>query len=677
MVIADAVGARASFRAALKEGKPILFDGGMGSALYERGYFINRAFDECNLSNPQKVVSVHKEHIEAGVQVIETNTFSANRFLLAKYGIPDKVTECNQAGVALAREATKGTKVWVAGSVGPTGEALGFMSEEKESELKAAFQEQITALTSGPTGVDLLVLETFQHLQEIKIALSVARALMTDGVIVAQMSFQDDTFCLPDGSTPETVARLLVKWGADVVGVNCGGPSDVYEVARRMAEVDDRATPVMATPNSGQPKNIDTRTMYMSTPEYFGVYGRRLLKAGVMLVGGCCGVGKSHLLALAGAVRMQGGGGAEDDRGSTSPLLSSLNEANGKGVCGLDPVSVEGGMTPVPLRERSKLAEKITRVWEDRLGRGTKRCPPKGKDDFVVSVECNPAAGLSVERRVNNAKMLLSSGVDVVNIADGPRATVRMSNIALGLSIQKEIPGSEVILHLCCRDRNLLGLQSDILGYNVLGLNNLVIITGDPPKMGDYPGATAVYDLNSIKLIQLVDNLNRGIDPSGKKIGDQTQFFIACGAEPAAVDYERELAKLEQKIRNGANLIMTQPVYDAAVVERFLNDVEKFHVPVLLGLCPLVSSRNAEFLHNEVPGMSVPLVIRQRMDQVGRGPTAQQEGIAIVQEMLEQFKDRIVGCYIMPQLGKFSAAISVLEVIGGYGVEEEEEEKKK
>jgi homocysteine S-methyltransferase len=399
------------------------------------------------------------------------------------------------------------------------------------------------------------------------------------------------------------VAAVLVHAGADVVGVNCcDGPQVVLDVATAMLT---QAPLVSALPNAGQPRRIDARTIYMATPEYFGIYARRFMKAGVRLVGGCRGTGTDHIRAMAAAARMMSGGQV--------PIESAVKVAPRPGT------SVQAAKDPVPFAERSRFAAKIDRVWRERLGGGTTARAPKDRSEFVVSVEVNPAHGLDVARPAEVAAMLVAGGVDVVNIADGPRAVLRMSNTALGKHLMDTL-GIEVLLHVCCRDRNLLGLQMDLLGDHVLGYRNLVIITGDPPKLGDFPKATAVFDVDSIGLLRLADGLNRGIDPTGKGIDGRTSFSLACGAEPAALDHKREMARLEKKIEAGAELIMTQPVYDADVVEKFLDEVKRFRIPVLLGVCPLASARNAEFLHHEVPGMSIPESIRERMKRAAPGP---------------------------------------------------------
>jgi 5,10-methylenetetrahydrofolate reductase len=517
------------------------------------------------------------------------------------------------------------------------------MADFQKDAVREAFREQISALVGA--GVDLLLLETFHHLGEMQLALEESKKLFA-GPIVAQMSFEDDAR-LRDGTSPERCAAILTAHGADVVGVNCcAGPSVVFDVAVEMLK---GAPLVAAQPNAGLPRVVDARTIYMATPEYLGVFAKRYYKAGVRLVGGCCGTRPEHVAAMAAAARMMG----------NSPAAKT-------GEHRLDAVPRDPkGLEPVPAAERSRLAHKVRAVWETRLNSGAAKARPAGRSDFVVSVEVNPVPGLDCAKPLETARTLFAGGVDVVNIADGPRAVVRMSNMALGAKMMEKL-GAEVILHVCCRDRNLLGLQADLLGAHVFGFRNLVVITGDPPKMGDYPKATAVFDLDSIGLLQLVDNLNRGIDPAGKMVGERTSFFAACGAEPGALDFDREMRRLRRKIESGAEMIMTQPVYDRAVIRRFLDAAKPLGVPVLLGLCPLVSSRNAEFLHHEVPGMAVPDAIRERMRKATPGPESVKVGVAVAQETLLEFMDEVVGVYLMPQLGKYASALDVLAPLG-YG----------
>jgi methionine synthase / methylenetetrahydrofolate reductase(NADPH) len=435
----------------------------------------------------------------------------------------------------------------------------------------------------------------------------------------------------------------------DVVGANCmEGPNVLFDVVARMV---GKGTPIIAQPNAGYPRRVDERLVYMATPEYFGVYARRFMKAGVNIVGGCCGTSPEHVRSIAAAGRMMGGG------------RSAIH------VYG-QPSSPQAVEAPevVPVAERTGLSSKIMRAWSERVRPAPGVMPaPLTRDNFAVSVEVNSPQGLDPAKSIEAAAQLLAGGVDVINIADGPRASARMSNWALANLMRKQL-GNEIILHVCGRDRNLLGLMADILAYHALDLHNLVIVTGDPPKVGDYPQATAVFDLDSVGILRLVQGLNCGIDPASKPLGDATRFFCACGAEPAAQDYDRELRRLELKRAAGASFIMTQPVYDPLVLERFLNDTRHLDMPIMVGLLPLASYRNAEFLHNEVPGMSVPGAIRERMRLAGTGAAARAEGVRIAQETLEAVQDQVVGAYVMPPLGRYAAALEVMQGLPGWAV---------
>jgi homocysteine S-methyltransferase len=500
--------------------------------------------------------------------------------------------------------------------------------------------EQIEALLEE--GVDLLILETFYSALEIETALTAARAVYS-GPIVAQVSFSEERREI-DGLSPAVIASRLADWGADVVGANCAeGPAFLYEVGKEMLAA---GRPVSAQPNAGRPRRLDQRTIYMTTPEYFGVYARRMFQSGVALIGGCCGTSPEHIRPVVDAAAMMRGGKvvispAASDR--TSPGLTPL--------------------PPIAMEMKSPLGGKIARIHRERIDPAGPRNAARTPHDFVVSVEVNPSPGLKPDRALAAAAMLKRAGVDVVNVADGPRAAARMSNLSLAIKLRAEVD-TEVILHVCCRDRNLLGLYSDLVGAWVLGLRNLVIITGDPPKLGDYPAATAVFDLDSVGLLRLVDSLNHGIDPSGKSMQEQTGFLLACGAEPAAHDYDRELRRLEEKKSAGAEFVMTQPVYDPAILNRFLDDSRSLGLPILVGLCPLASPRNAEFLHNEVPGMQIPADIRRRMATTNTPEEGRREGVLIARAMLEQVKERVVGAYLMPQFGRYGSAIEVLQPLG-------------
>lgn len=599
--------------------RPVLFDGAVGTELYRRGVFLTHNFEELSLTRPALVKDVHRDYLKAGAEVITTNTYGANISRLAPFGLEKQIIEINRAAAELAREAA-GRTAWVAGSLGPSGLPATSLMGSQAGSFKDAVRDQIEALRSG--GADFLLIETFGQLNEVALIVEVARRVASKLPIVVTMRFEPNEK-LPDGSEPEAVASALVEMGADVIGANCGeGPGLVFRVAQRMLAA---GPPVLAQPNAGSPEELEGRTIYVSNPEYFGVYGRRMLKAGIQAVGGCCGTTPDHIRRMRGAIRMLGHAEVKlEERGESHEDLRTER---------------------APISERSQFAQKMSR------------------GDFVVSVEVNPPNGLDPTPALDAAEMLQESGIDVINIADGPRASVRMSNLAQAVRVQEKL-GLEVLLHICCRDRNLLGLQSDLLGAHVLGIRNLVIITGDPPKMGDYPDASAVYDLDSIGLLEIVDGYNHGVDPSGKVMGEPTKFWVATGAEPGALDYEREMRRLERKVKAGADFIMTQPVYDPETIDRFLGDATELGVPILLGLLPLASWRNAEFLNAEVPGMTVPQEARDRMKAAGKGDSARAEGVRIAQEALLAARDRLQGVYIMPPLGHYEMAPQILQVLG-------------
>jgi methionine synthase I (cobalamin-dependent)/5,10-methylenetetrahydrofolate reductase len=618
-----------SFLEAVQE-RPILFDGAIGTELYKRGVFLTNNFEELNLSKPSLVLEVHRDYRKAGAEVLTTNSYGANRFRLERFGLATKLVAINQAAAQLAVTAAD-SAAWVAGSIGPSGLGVAEFLGTRAGDLVSSLEAQIQALLDG--GADLLLFETYTQLGEMQIALATARRVAADTPVLATMRFEPNERLL-DGSEPEAVAEALESWGANVIGVNCGeGPDLALRVGQRML---GRGVPVMAQPNAGTPEMLEGRTLYVGNPEYFGVFGRRMLKAGIRVVGGCCGTSPDHIHRMRGAARMMGGAvqvvRAKDKIGNVrDATVRAIIEAERR--------------EPVPVEQRSELAKKMT----------------AGK--FVVSVEVNPPFGLDATASIEAARMLRDAGVDVINTADGPRATVRMSNLAQAVLVQREL-GMETLLHVCCRDRNLLGLQSDLLGAHALGIRNLVIITGDPPKLGDYPDATAVYDVDSIGLLKFVDGYNHGVDPSGKSMPAPTEFWVGTGVEPGAMDYEREIRRLEQKIEAGAHFVMTQPVYDPRSVERLLDDVAHLHVPILLGLLPLASYRNAEFLHNEVPGIVIPEEIRLRMKAAGGGEKARAEGVKIAQEALLSVRGRIQGAYIMPPFGRFEMAVQILEALG-------------
>jgi methionine synthase I (cobalamin-dependent) len=630
----------ATFLEALASG-PLVVDGAMGSQLFERGVLYNACLEELNVTRPELIRKVHEDYVRAGANVIETNTFGANSMRLDKHGLSSKVGALNEAGVRVAREAV-GAKGFVVGAIGPSGYFLGEAAPGDLAKVRSALGEQARALVGA--GVDALLVETFRQTNELRIAIESAVAAAGGKVPVVASASVDEHNRMADGTSSAEVARLMKEWGASVVGVNCcDGPMNVLEAVQPMLET---GLPVWAVPNAGLPRRVDDRLVYVSTAEYFGVYARRMYKLGVKLVGGCCGTTPDHVKRIAAAARMIGSSGDTKTEGKSSPPESDT-VARGSDTFQAwsadPPDALPGAAKCAPFADRSSLSAKIAR----------------GK--FVVSVEVNPPVGLNLEKSLAAAKMLKSGGVDVVNIADGARAQARMGNLAMAVRVQEQ--GIETILHVCGRDRNLLATLAHLLAAHELGVKNLVVITGDPPKMGDFPDASAVYDLDSIGILKLAARLNHGIDPGGKPLGAGTRFVLATGAEPAALNYERELARLRLKKEAGAEIVMTQPVYDPAVLEKFLDDVEPLGLPVLVGLLPLASYRNAEFLHNEVPGMQVPDTVRERMRKAGSGPEARKEGVAIAREMLTAVRQRVAGAYVMPPFERFELA---LEVIDGF-----------
>jgi methionine synthase I (cobalamin-dependent)/5,10-methylenetetrahydrofolate reductase len=628
----------------------LVVDGAMGGQLYERGVLYSACYEELNVSRPELVAKVHEDFLRAGAQVIETNTFGANALRLEKYGLSARVRELNAAGVRVAR-ASAGDQAYVVGAIGPSGYFLGEAGRsgetgsEDRAKVKRVFFDQAQALLESQ--VDALLVETISQTPELRVAVEAAVEASEGRVpIIASVSL-DETGHMAEGTEPEEIARLVREWGADVVGVNCSdGPMGVLAAVAKMVPV---GLPVLASPNAGRPRRVDERMVYVSTPEYFGVYARRMIRVGVRLVGGCCGTTPEHVRRVAAASRMAGAAGEAEPSGApgtvTVPRSVGLtDDETARAESSVARPSFPGSLHPPPLEERSQLAAKIA------SGR------------FVVSVEVNPPVGLDPSRAIAAARMLRESGIDVINIADGARAQARMSNLALAVRIQQEV-GIEAILHVCGRDRNLLATLAHLLGAHDLGVRNLVIITGDPPKMGDFPDATAVYDLDSIGILKLTSRLNHGVDPAGKPLGATTRFLLATGAEPAALNYPREIARLADKKAAGAELVMTQPVYSTDVLDRFLTDVAPLGLPVLVGLLPLASYRNAEFLHNEVPGMQVPEAIRERMRKAGSGAGARKEGVAIAREMLSTMRGRIAGAYVMPPFERYELA---LEVVDGF-----------
>ena len=616
---------RPSLAEAIASG-PLLLDGAMGSLLYERGILHTRSYDELNLSQPDLIRRVHEDYVHAGAEMIETNTFGSNRMALARHGLAEQAAAINRTAVDLARSAA-GERAYIAGAVGPTGVRFGVASASERKLARFALAEQIDTLVLA--GVDAIMLETFSSILELEVALEVARQRGPKVPAIAMMVF-DAHGKAEGGLAPGEIADRLIAAGADVIGGNCGiGPAELYQVTVGMV---GRGKPVIAQPNAGLPASVEGRTLYVANPEHFGVFARRMLKSGVRMVGGCCGTTPAHTRAMLGAVRMLRGENLDERIALDTPASASITTSTPKPA----PVA------KLPLAERSRLGARIAR------------------GEWAVSVELTAPAGSDLTKTKQQVNELIAGGVDVVNIADGPRASARMANVAVCARLAGETQ-VEPILHVCARDRSFLGLIAHLLGAQALGLRNLVIITGDPPKMGDYPFSTPVYDVDSIGLLRIAAGLNAGVDPAGKEC-EPTSFVLATGAEPAAHDRDRELRRLEDKKLAGAELVMTQPVYDPRTLERFLDDVAPLGLPIMVGILPLASHRNAEFLHNEVPGMAIPTEYRERMAKVGGGPAARAEGIKIAQEALAAVKHRVAGAYVMPPFNRVDSALAVLEV---------------
>jgi methionine synthase / methylenetetrahydrofolate reductase(NADPH) len=602
---------------------PVLCDGAMGTLLYSKGVFINRCYDELNLSQPDLIRSIHHEYLQAGADIIETNTFGGNSVRLARHTLADKVREINIAGVKVAREAAKSFDVWVAGSVGPLGiriEPLGKMSFRETYDV---FHEQIAALVEG--GADLIMLETFGYLEELHQAMLAARDVAPKIPIVAQVTIDEDGNCL-DGADVESSAEKLEEWGADVIGCNCSvGPVAMLDAIERLRAV--TTLPLAAQPNAGIPRSVEGRNIYLCSPEYMASYARKFVAAGVRLVGGCCGTTPEHTQEMKSALRV----GEARAKTFSKPIATHH--------------AAPAAKPAMPLAQRSQLGAKLA------------------AGEFVTMVEIVPPKGTDIRKEVEGARFLKSVGVDGINIPDSPRASARMSNQALCLLVRQEV-GIEPILHYTCRDRNVLCIQSDLLGAAATGIRNLICITGDPPKMGNYPDATAVFDVDAIGLVNIVHNLNRGLDLGGNPIGDGTAFVIGVGANPGLPNIDEEIRRFEYKVEAGAEYAVTQPVFDLSLLEKFLRRIEHCRVPVVAGIWPLVSARNAEFMKNELR-VSVPDSILERMGRATSPEAARAEGVAIAREMLLAARQMVQGAQISAPLGKYTSAVDVLEALGG------------
>ena len=601
----------------------VVFDGAMGTMLYARGVFINQCYDELVLRSPELVHEIHAAYVKVGAEVLETNTFGANRLKLTQYGLEGQVSAINTRAAELAREAA-GEQRLVAGAVGPLGVRLEPYGALGRDEAQALFTEQMTALKEG--GADCFLLETFADLDELEQAILAARAVDAAMPVIAQATIGLD-LRTAYGASPEDIARALDRWGADVIGLNCSvGPQTILEAVERMAAVTRKK--ISAQPNAGMPREVGGRSMYMASPEYMATYARHLVQAGARIVGGCCGTTPEHIKAILEGVR------------PLAPRSDIRVSANRESAAEARP-EVPNGREPAPMSGRSRLGAKLA------------------DGQFVTSVEIVPPRGVDTARLERDAAALHAAGVDAINVPDGPRAQSRMGAIATSLIIERH--GIEAVTHYCCRDRNLLGMLSDLLGASALGLRNMLLITGDPPKMGPYPDATAVFDIDAIGLTNLVSKLNRGLDPGNNPIGEPTRFVVGVGVNPVALDPSHELKRFHWKVEAGAEYAITQPVFDPAQLEAVLERIEDVRIPVIAGIWPLVSARNAEFLANEVPGVTVPPQVLERMRRASEKSKehAIAEGIAIARESLDRVRGAVQGVQVSAPFGKIELALNV------------------
>jgi len=604
-------------------------DGAMGTMLYSQGVFVNRCFDALNLESPDLVKRIHTAYIDAGVDFIETNTFGANALRLSKYGLADNVQKINHAAVEIALGASEG-RVMVAGAVGPLGRELTSYGRLTRQQAGKMFQVQAQALVSA--GVDFLILETFANTRELLVAIE-AVAAITDIPVVAQMTAEQGNETSYGQKIDEAIAQIAAQPAVTAVGLNCStGPSGMLTSLELIRKVTDK--PISVQPNAGLPRRVEDRTLYMSTPEYMAEYAKRFYEKGAKIIGGCCGTTPDHIKEIIRTVR-------------------SLDRAMGRSVSRLPGTSMAPPMHinaegALPLQEKSQLGGKLAR------------------GDSVLLIEMTPPRGRDVTSLVEKARMCAALGVDAINIPDGPRASARLSPLVTAYLIQQKAE-IETVLHFCCRDRNLIGMQSDLLGAAALGLHNMLIITGDPPKLGEYPDATGVFDLDSIALTSVLSRLNAGIDIGGNRFTPGLEMTICVGANPVAADIDREIDRFKRKVEAGAEYAITQPVFDPESLFRFLDATAEYHIPIIAGIWPFTSFKNAEFMANEVPGVSVPDALLERMHQAATQAEGRRLGIKIAREMIEAVGERAGGFAVSAPFGNVKTALAVL---GKLSVEE-------
>ena len=637
---------------------PLLADGGMGTLMYGRGVPQRACLDELAAIQPELVGAAHREYLEAGAELIETLTLGANRLRLDAFGLATETRRLNRRAAQVAREAREiaGRDALVGGSIGPLGVPTRNVAHPRETEVRDVFREQLEGLLEG--GIDLVVLETFNDLAHLLLAVEEARA--TTGLpILASLTFGDD-LVLADGTSPGAAAAALTAAGVDVIGVNCGvGPVACLDALERMGRPGTGEPARSIMPNAGLPQRQAGRFVYAAPPDYFGGFVAGLVTAGARIVGGCCGTTPEHVAAMRAALT------ALD---TADARRAEARAAGTRGLAERDQDTVEGISSISAGRPRATLAE---RPLDTRIATGDAPPPTRlaralADRRFVVSVEIDPPRSVRIERTIAAARLLDDAGVDLLNVSDSAMARVRMGAFAVAFGIQHDL-GLECLVHCTTRDRNLMALESELLGAHALGVRDILALTGDPPRVGDYPTGTGVWDVDSIGLIEILSRLNRGEDQAGSPIGQQAAFTIACALDPTASDRRTEWDRLERKLDAGAQLVMTQPLYDEAQVASMLTEAKHrfgsrgFPVPVLLGVLPLVSARHAEFLHHEVPGITIPDASRAAMHAAG--PRGSEVGIQMADALLAAVESEVAGTYVMPSFGRYEQAAELVRRI--------------
>jgi homocysteine S-methyltransferase len=601
----------------LKDGV-ILFDGAMGTRLYEKGVFLNRCYDEVCLTAPDMVREIHREYIQAGAQVVETNSYGANSIKLAEYGLADKTELINRTAARLAREEA-GDEVYVAGSVGPIGQRIEPVGKISRAEAEKAFSVQIKALVEG--GADIILLETFTDIDELLFAAAVSKKVAPLTPVQAQFSMSRNKAEELSSRAQLMLARLDADKNVDAAGINCTvGPADMLDIL--LSVKGSIRKPLAIMPNAGFPREIDGRSMYLASPDYFAEYAVKFVEAGAGIIGGCCGTNPAHIKKMGQAV---------------------LNLSSGKSF-----IEVKNSDKEVKPKNTKPIAERSA------LGRAL------AEGSWISTVELVPPSGLDLTKFIEKAKGLRGSGVSCINIPDGPRASSRISALITALEIERNT-GIETILHVCCRDKNLIGLQSDLLGAHAAGLRNMLLLTGDPPKVGNYPDVTGVFDVDSIGLTALTKKLNSAIDLGGSELPEAASFVLGAGINPVAAVPERELERAFKKAEAGAEFFISQPVFDAETLISFLEKIKATKVPVIAGVWPLASYRNALFLNNEVPGVVIPDDVMERMKKREDKEEARLEGVKICIEIIEKIRPYVKGIQISPPFGNIQTALDVIK----------------